>query len=255
MSGGIAMPAEVIDYEEHWSNSVETYSNHPTSRHRRRFVMNRLREIDPRPGDFIFDYGSGAGILLNEIKARHSLGDDDLAGCDISLAGVAAARKNLPGGLFFAQEFPVIGRKIDVAITSEVIEHTAEYRAVLEWLVANLRPGGDLIITTPGGTMDPPDEYYGHIQHFTLPQLTGILEELGCTVKVARYWGFPFFTLQKWVTRRNFDSIRERYMHGELDLAKKMLFTLVYYAYYVHDLVSRGPQIFIHAQKIGAPKA
>jgi SAM-dependent methyltransferase len=249
MSGSVALPAEVIDYEEHWSNSVETYRNHPTSRHRRRFIMNRLRRIDPQPGDFIFDYGSGAGILLEEIKAQHALEDSDLGGCDISHAGIAAARSRLPGGTFFAREFPALSRPIDVAITSEVIEHTADYRAVLEWLSDHLAPGGHLVITTPGGTMDPPDEYYGHIQHFTLEQLSAILDEVGCTVNVARYWGYPFFTLQKWVTKRNFDRIRDRYMHGELDLTKRAIFTATYYTYLVHDLIPRGPQIFIHAQK------
>ncbi len=252
MSSSIALPADIIDYEEHWSSSVETYRNHPTSRHRRRFILNCLDRIDPRPGQLIFDYGSGAGILLEEIKQRHSLDDSDLGGCDISNAGVAAARSRLPGGTFFAQEFPLLERPVDVAITSEVIEHTAEYRAVLEWLSDHLRPGGHLIITTPGGTMDPPDEYYGHIQHFTLEQLTGILDDVGCQVQVARYWGFPFFTLQKWVTKRNFESIRERYMHGELDLSKKAIFTATYYAYLIHDLIARGPQIFIHARTKGA---
>jgi len=240
---------EVIDYEEHWANSVETYKNHPTSRHRRRFVMNRLERIDPRPGMFVFDYGSGAGLLLEEIKARFNLPDSDLGGCDISHTGIAAAQKRLPGGHFIAAEFPDVERKIDVAITSEVIEHTAEYRKVLEWLADHLKPGGDLIITTPGGTMDPPDQYYGHIQHFTLEQLTSILRELGLTIVVARYWGFPLFTLQKWVTRRNFDRIREHYMHGELDLKKKLIFGATYYAYQLHDLVPKGPQIFIHARK------
>ena len=241
--------ASVIDYEEHWSDSVETYKNHPTSRHRRRFVMSRLRRIRPRPGMFVFDYGSGAGLLLEQIRDTYSLPDCDLGGCDISRAGVRAAQKRLPGATLIAAEFPHIDRKIDVAITSEVIEHTAEYRKVLEWLAANLKDGGDLIITTPGGTMDPPDEYYGHIQHFTLEELTGILRGLGFTVEVARYWGFPFFTLQKWVTKRNFDSIRSRYMHGELDVRKKAIFTVTYYAYFIHDLLSRGPQIFIHARK------
>ena len=97
--------------------------------------------------------------------------------------------------------------------------------------------------------MDPPDQYYGHIQHFTLEQLTSILRDLGLTIVLARYWGFPLFTLQKWVTRRNFDRIREHYMHGELDLKKKLIFGATYYAYQLHDLVPRGPQIFIHARK------
>ncbi len=211
--------------------------------------MERLRRIKPRPGMFVFDYGSGPGLLLEEIKSAFGLPDADLGGCDISRTGLEKARQRLPGGKFFVGEFPELERPIDVAITSEVIEHTAEYRKVLQWMADHLKPGGDLIITTPGGTMDPPDEYYGHIQHFTLPQLTSILEDLGLDVQVARYWGFPFFTLQKWVTKKNFDSIRDNYMHGELDWKKRLIFKATYYAYFVHDLVSKGPQIFIHAHK------
>ena len=242
----------VIDYEEHWADSVATYRSHPTSRHRRRFVMDRLHEIKPCAGNFIFDYGSGPGLLLEQIKTEFALPDQDLGGCDISHTGIDKARQRLAGGRFFVGEYPELDRQIDVAITSEVIEHTAEYRRVLEWMSRHLRPGGDLIITTPGGTMDPPDEYYGHIQHFTLAQLTTILGELGFTVRLARYWGFPLFTLQKWVTKRNFDSIRDNYMHGELDWKKRAIFNATYYAYFVHDVVSMGPQIFIHAQKTRA---
>ena len=249
MSASATLASGVIDYEEHWSNSVDTYRNHPTSRHRRRFIMRRLRRIAPKAGQFIFDYGCGAGILLEEIKRAHGLADWDLGGCDISRAGIAAARVRLPEATLISREFPSLNRPIDVAITSEVIEHTPNYRAVLEWLADHMRPNGHLILTTPGGTMDPPDEYYGHIQHFTLEQLTKILEGVGCRVRVARYWGFPFFTLQKWVTKRNFESIRERYMHGELDFAKRTIFSATYYAYLVHDLIPRGPQIFIHARK------
>jgi SAM-dependent methyltransferase len=248
-AGMTAAAHPVIDYEEHWSSSVDTYRNHPTSRHRRRFILNRLRRISPAHGQFIFDYGCGAGILLEEIRDEFMLRDRDLGGCDISRAGVAAAQARLPGGLFFAEEFPGLDRQIDIAITSEVIEHTAQYREIIAWLASNLRAGGHLIITTPGGTMDPPDEYYGHIQHFTVPRLTSILEETGCTPVVARNWGFPFFTAQKWVTRRNFESIRDAYMHGELNARKRAIFAAAYAAYHVHDLIPAGPQIFIHARK------
>ena len=244
--------ASVIDYEEHWSHSVATYSNHPTSRHRRRFVMDTLNRIKPRSGMFVFDYGSGPGLLLEQIKETYGLPERDLGGCDISYTGISKARQRLGGGVFFVGEYPQLNRKIDIAITSEVIEHTPEYRRVLEWMSQHLRPGGDLIITTPGGTMDPPDQYYGHIQHFTLPQLTSILTELGFKVKVARQWGFPLFSLQKWVTKRNFDTIRENYMHGELDWKKRAIFKASYYAYFLHDVLSMGPQIFIHAQKKSA---
>ncbi len=241
--------SEVIDYEDHWSGSVDTYKSHPTSRHRRRFIMNRLREIRPNGRSFVFDYGCGPGLLLDQIKTVHGLPDENLGGCDVSRTGIEKARKRFARGEFYVGEYPSLGRPIDIAITSEVIEHTADYRKILSWLADNLAAGGDLIVTTPGGTLDPPDHYYGHIQHFKLDQLTNILKELGLTIVVARYWGFPFFTLQKWVTKRNFERIRERYMHGDLDWKKKIIFTATYYAYLLHDLVPKGPQIFIHARK------
>lgn len=211
--------------------------------------MNRLSTIRPKPGMFVFDYGVGVGLLLEQVRNAFGLTDGDLGGCDISHTGISEALKRMPGGTFIAREYPDIARPIDIAITSEVIEHTAEYRKVLQWLATHLKPGGDLIITTPGGTMDPPDEYYGHIQHFTLEQLEEILRGLGMEIVVSRYWGFPLFTLQKWVTRRNFDRIRDRYMHGGLDRRKRAIFTATYYAYFIHDLASKGPQIFIHARK------
>ena len=243
---------EVIDFEDHWSGSVDTYKAHPTSRHRRRFIMNRMSLIRPGHRSFVFDYGCGPGLLLEQIKNRYGLSDDNLGGCDISRTGVEKAREKFQRGTFFVDEYPPLDRPIDVAITSEVIEHTADYRKILTWMAKNMAMGGDLLITTPGGTMDPPDEYYGHIQHFKLEELTSILKELGLTIVVARYWGYPFFTLQKWVTRRNFDRIRANYMHGDLDWKKRLIFTATYYAYLLHDLVPRGPQIFIHARKTGA---
>lgn len=240
---------EIIDYEEHWSESQETYYNHPTSRHRRRFVLNSLKKVGDLDKAFIFDYGCGPAFLLKEIIRLYGVQGKNTAGCDLSEVGVAAARQAIPEGTFYLGEYPTLTRPIDVAITTEVIEHTTEYRKILEWMVVNTRAGGTIIVTTPGGTMDPPDEYYGHIQHFTIPQLTSILKELGCDVIVARNWGFPGFSLQKWVTKRHFDRVRDSFMSGKLSLRKRLLFNFVYTAYMVHDWINAGPQLFLMARK------
>ena len=80
----------------------------------------------------------------------------------------------------------------------------------------HLKEGGHLILTTPGGTLDPPDAFYGHIQHFNLEQLASILSESGFRVNLARSWGFPLFSLQKIITKRYFRSVRTNYMEGHL---------------------------------------
>ena len=106
-----------------------------------------------------------------------------------------------------------------------------------------------MILTTPGGTLDPPDAFYGHIQHFNLEQLASILSEIGFRVNLARSWGFPFFSLQKIITKRYFRSVRTNYMEGHLSKKKRIIYLVAYYAYFVHDLINLGPQIFLRAVK------
>ncbi len=243
-------PANTIDYNEHWTRSLDTYKNHPTSRHRRRFVIRAMKKEKLSRDTFIFDYGCGAGILLQEIRSRYRLADSQLGGCDLSTAAIEISRSHIDSPSFYHEAYPEIGRPIDIAITTEVIEHTVQYEEILRWLWGNLRKDGTLIITTPGGTLDPPDIYYGHVQHFRLAELGRQLESIGFSLRIAKCWGFPFFTLQKWITKRNFDAIRDQFMGGDLTTKKRLVFTLAYYLYFVHDLIPLGPQIFILARKL-----
>jgi SAM-dependent methyltransferase len=240
---------ETIDYDEHWTQSLATYQSHPTSRHRRRFVMRSLRKTGVPKGTFVFDYGCGPGLLLKEIQDLYRLADSQLGGCDLSPEAIKAARESFNSPFFYNQSFPDLERPIDIAVTTEVIEHTSEYEEILRWLWDHLRNDGILIVTTPGGSMDPPDVYYGHVQHFRLHELSRLLERLGFHLHISRYWGFPFFTLQKWVTKKYFFKVRDGYMDGDMSTKKRMVFTLAYYIYMVHDLIPYGPQIFLLARK------
>lgn len=238
-----------INYDDHWAWSQDTYKNHPTSRHRRRFVLNEIRKNGITKKSLIFDYGCGPGLLLQDIRERFGLSSDQLCGCDISSEAVEAARSRFPQGYFYNCSLPAIDGSMDLIVCTEVIEHTSKYKDILIWIASNLTPGGLAVITTPGGTMDPPDEYYGHIQHFRLEELREILESLGFCIVTCRYWGFPLFTLQKWVTKRYFVKVRDKYMHGNLTIGKMLIFDLATFLYYIHDLIPRGPQILISATK------
>lgn len=238
-----------IDYDQHWSESVETYANHPTSRHRRRFVFREMGRCGVHRDSFIFDYGCGVGLILEEMMRRFHLSPEQVGGSDISKVGVEAARARTGSPYLFHEEFPKLPKPIDVAVCTEVIEHIEDYQEVLRWLHKNLKSGGHLILTTPGVPMDPPDEFYGHLRHYKLTQLIAELQSIGFEVDVGRLWGFPFFSLQKWITKTHFDRIREDFMSGELGIKKKMIFNIAYVVYYVHDLIDSGPQIFIRATR------
>jgi len=46
-----------------------------------------------------------------------------------------------------------------------------------------------------------------------------------------------------------FDRIRKNYLEGTLTLRKKIVFTIAYFVYVLHDLIPFGPQIYIVARK------
>jgi SAM-dependent methyltransferase len=244
----------LLDFEEHWSNSVETYISHPTSRHRRRFVLRSLRRLHLGEKPFIFDYGCGPGILLQEVQEMLHLRPEQLGGCDISQQAIIEARTRLASPHLSGIAPPVLDRLCDVIICSEVIEHAENYDEILAWIAEHLAPGGVLILTVPAGRVTRPDAYYGHLRHFTVRKLTAALEGNGLAVTDATRWGFPLFSLQKWITEIFFGQVKTSFMEGSMSPRKRVIFGVFYYVYLVHALIPLGPQIFLTARPLGRIK-
>ncbi|HVS04063.1 MAG TPA: class I SAM-dependent methyltransferase [Thermoanaerobaculia bacterium] len=242
-------------YERFWSADAAVYEAHPTSRHRKRFIVSVAAASGLRRGDFVFDYGCGTGMVLRTLRDRVGLDPRDLGGCDIAAAAVARVARDLSSATIVHGSFPEIDRPIRVAVCSEVIEHTPEYRDILRWLFDHLAPGGSLVLTTAGTPMDAPDVSYGHTQHFRLPGLRADLQQIGFEVVSARRWGFPFFSLQKLATRMFFDQVRQRVIEGGMGPLKRRLFAVAYRLYFVHDRIPWGPQIFVVARRPAAGRA
>ena len=236
-------------YESFWSSGREVYASHPTSRHRQRFVGRCLRRERHRTRPFVFDYGCGAGSALGQAKRILDLDDENLAGCDLTEKAIELTQERFPDGAFHVGSWPELPAPFDIAICTEVIEHTTRHGEIIDWLFSNMRGGGTLILTTPGVPMDAPDESYGHVQHFVLRELREEIVSAGFQIIAARRWGFPFFTLQKWLTRRYFDRIKENVIDSPMSWKKRLVFEVAYRCYMVHDLIPLGPQIFISARK------
>ncbi len=233
----------------YWTDTSIAYPYYPTVRHRKRFIINEIGKYGVNSNTFIFDYGCGEGSVLNEIKDIFGLGDNQLAGCDISAKAVELARQKIKSQHLYAEVFPRLSQKCNFIICSEVIEHTKDYFHILNWIRNNLAAGGRVILTTQAGKIHASDRYTGHMQHFEIAHLDAILKHLGFEIEKSRLWGFPFFTLQKYLTNLKFEKVRQNYLEGELTLRKKIVFEIANVLFYLHDFVKSGPQIYIVARK------
>lgn len=254
----LAVPADGASAEaadSYWEHAEQSYARYPTVRHRIRFIVEALRRHGIGPGHSVFDYGCGEGTLLRTLKERLGIPSARLGGCDISRNAVEIARAKTGSTQLYAQSPPRIDARFDALVCCEVIEHTPRYRELLQWMRDHLEEEGLLVLTTQSGRIHASDRYTGHTQHFVLAELVQVLRELGLEPLRAREWGFPLFTLQKYATNLAFGEIRERYLEGTMTLRKRVVFGLSYAAYFVHDLLPLGPQIFIVARKRSAPGA
>lgn len=233
-----------------WDNIDTSYPQYPTVRHRLRFILKMMKRFSrPAKESFVFDYGCGTGDIVLAVKNKYQLKDDQLGGSDMSEKSIKFCRDKFDSPFFYQEMYPVLEKKCDVIICSEVVEHATNYREILRWVYDNLQTGGVFLLSTQGGKMHKIDEYSGHVHTFKIEDLKTILEGLGFETIYARRWGFPLFTWQKMLTDINFNKIKDSYLEGELSVFKRMFFNFVYLMYFVEDVVNLGPQLYICARK------
>jgi hypothetical protein len=240
------------DPDHYWQQTKDSYPHYPTIRHRKRFIRSVLRRERLGDDTFLFEYGCGSGGVLKHIRDHFRLRDAQLGGCDISSTAIALARRDIDSPHLYVSTSPTLPRPCDAIICTEVLEHTTQYDKILEWSRDHLVQRGLLIVTTQAGKIHASDRYTGHTQHFQLTRLNALLVQLGFTLEQSRLWGWPLFTLQKYLTDVHFKSVQNGYLEGELTLKKRLVFGLATALYYLHDFIPFGPQIFIVARKARA---
>jgi len=245
------MQEEQTEYipDLYWEQAGVSYPYYPSVRHRKRFIINAIKKYRLKDNSLIFDYGCGVGAILKEVKKVFRFGCEHFGGCDISARAIDIAKKELDTPYLYNDLFPVLNRRCDIIICCEVLEHTKDYFRILLWIRDNLADGGRLILTTQTGRIHRSDRYTGHAQHFEIAHLKAILRNMGFNIEYASLWGWPFFTLQKYLTNFNFGKIRNNYLEGRLTLRKKIVFGIANILFYIHDLIKLGPQIYIIASK------
>lgn len=140
----------------------------PFATHSHSYILPRIQALLSQrgPGTRILDLGCGNGSLLGRIDRP----EWELYGVDASCSGIDMARQAHPEVRFAVGD--ITGRfgdlgypaaYFDVVVTTEVIEHVYAPRKLVENAFEALRPGGDLILTTP---------YHGYVKNLALA-LTG----------------------------------------------------------------------------------
>jgi SAM-dependent methyltransferase len=197
-----AAPKSIDDWDAHWSSYADSAAANPAQAYRRKLVLDAL-DLDRAPGPVrLLELGSGQGDFARDLAVAHP--GIEICGLDLAETGVAIARRKVPGGAFFQQDFTqplAIPAQYHGwathAVCSEVLEHVDDPGAVLANVRALMAPGCRLVFTVPGGPMSAFDRHIGHRVHFTADRLAQTLRSAGLDVADLRGAGFPFFNLYR----------------------------------------------------------
>jgi 2-polyprenyl-3-methyl-5-hydroxy-6-metoxy-1,4-benzoquinol methylase len=160
-------------------------------------VSRFLKEVPA--GAVVMDAGCGNGSFIALFQDKGW----KLHGSDLSPTGIEIARQTFPdidffladGQTLYADFLKTVGR-VDVVISTEVIEHLYDPRGFLRNCYELLKPGGTLVITTPyhgylknllmaiAGKMDRHFTVlwdHGHIKFWSRRTLEQALKETGFT--------------------------------------------------------------------------
>jgi 2-polyprenyl-3-methyl-5-hydroxy-6-metoxy-1,4-benzoquinol methylase len=164
-----------------------------------------LEEVSPWWGEHIHRYDVALKYLnetdnILDIACGTGFGSDILARCssgfvvggDISVDAVQECRKNwnrknLSFEVLDGTALKYADGHFDAVVSFETIEHTTQYKAMLQEFKRVIKPGGVAVISTPNFLINSPggvliNEF--HTQEFVYEELKTILEEIFPSVEI-----------------------------------------------------------------------
>jgi len=148
-----------------------------------------------RPGARILEVGSGLGYLTYALHARGF----DATGMDISKVAVDRAKARY-GPLFLEADGAGWQARAagtyEVVVMTEILEHVPDPLAFLAMAAALVRPGGDLVVTTPNRSFVPPWVLWEteappvHLWWFSEEAMRVLAERLGMTIRFVDFAPF-----------------------------------------------------------------
>ncbi|THK38234.1 class I SAM-dependent methyltransferase [Ensifer sp. MPMI2T] len=114
----------------------------------------------------ILDFGCGPGSLLAYL--RDKCGFTNLTGIELNKSSVAVASQAY-GLTILSEPSSLEGRRFDVVVLIEVIEHVSDVDEIMQAVDRLLRPGGQLVVTTDAVNNPVASHFPAWSPHFTGP--------------------------------------------------------------------------------------
>ena len=188
------------------SGAEERLANDPTSElwgeHRSRY---RFAARLARPGQRILDVASGSGFGLEQLEQAGGRP----VGVDYAADALSEVRTSQPLARLVradASQLPFQSAAFDLVVSFETIEHVADACGLVRAIRGVLKPGGQLVLSTPNRGFGPPERHATnpfHVREFTADELRALLARSFQEVRLygqrphAEYRYVPFLMVDR----------------------------------------------------------
>lgn len=222
-----------VDYDSFWERWTDFNRFHPGARHRRRLIIEEVRRLVSRePLESVADMGCGSAELVLLLR-RFFPQIKQWSGGDYSPQVIEKNKNEIQNIDFFVVDLDspsnlTVG-PFDCVICSEVIEHLDHRAVAFGNLAAMIRTGGYLIVTCPAGRVFATERHFGHVSHPNMMEIEELAASSGLEVLFSKNWGFPFYTLLKWVTNVRPEWSIRHFASGKYSWIQKWISLLLYW--------------------------
>ncbi len=218
-------------------------------RHRVAVIVQLIERFRP---ESVVDLGCGNGQLLEEVS--RAFPGVRLHGIDLSEHQIEDNKSRQPGISWavsnLEQPLPQVapGKRFDLAVASELIEHMDNPANLLANCRELLKPEtGRLVLSTQSGPVRETERRVGHQRHFTASEMRVLLDQAGWIDMEVWNTGFPFHDLSKWYANLRPDRMIQKYANQEYGWSQRAVCALLRAAFALNSR-KRGAQLFATAR-------
>ena len=180
-------------------------ARHPWETARAEAIRSLVARLD-LGASRVLDVGCGDGFLIAELRAHFEL--SEAVAQDIHLTPELMRELARPGVELVQELTQIPGRRFDLVLLLDVLEHVKDPKALLSSLWReHLAANGRVLVTVPAfqSLFSEHDRALGHEKRYSRPEIAQVAEDSGLSVQAS---GYLFSSL---LVPRAIGKLRERF--------------------------------------------